>query len=171
MMLAVNQPYPIPNPAPGADYARISVTEGGSFDLLMYMNNPSKNEIEAAKTGKMLYAVFSELAVPFFCIEFTGSFSFDASLNMHKVEQSHHKTWLASEANTVNLILIDSRNNIIKSLRMIGLEPEAMKELKDVCRQQLVLYVNPSQVDKAINSITAQYTTDDMIVHSKIYRL
>ncbi len=171
MMLAVNQPYPTPNPSPGTDYARISVMEGGSFDLLMYMNNPSKKEIEAAKTGKLMYAVFENMAVPFFCIEFRDAFSFDASLNMHKVDKAQQEAWLDAEANAVNLILIDSRNNKIKSLRMIGLEPEAMSELKKSCRQQLSFYANHLEVDRAILKISAQYSTDDMIVHSKVYRL
>lgn len=152
-IIEVGKPYPLSCPSPGKDFALIKTLEGGSFELLMYLNKPSFNERLAAKNGEFTYAVFIDKYIPFFCVEFEH-FSFDASLNFHKVSVDHMQSWLSEDANAVTLILIDSSDNTVKAIRLIGVEPAAMKELKHACSEQIGWYIGAAHVDRAITEIT-----------------
>ncbi len=81
------------------------------------------------------------------------------------------QSWLSEDANAVTLILIDSSDNTVKAIRLIGVEPAAMKELKHACSEQIGWYIGAAHVDRAITEITSKYTTDDMLVHAFRYQI
>lgn len=166
----INTPFPAPNPAPGMDYARMRTMQGGSFDLLMYMAKPSPAEIEAAKTGPVIYGLFTQAFVPFFIVKFE-TFSFDAPLNILKVDNDEEYTWIKSDANAVNLFLVEATTNIIVSMRCIGIDMELVHNLKSTCAKQLGTYRYPVEVDNAAAALMQRYTTDEMLRETKIYKL
>lgn len=166
---SLNTTFPDANPAPGADFAIIRLMEGGTFDLVMYMTNPSEKEIQAVQTGKMQYGVFINKYIPFFLAKFE-TFTFDASINMMKAgEDSKRDKWINSDANLVSFFLIDSNTNTLKAMRIIGIEPAAMNDIKTMLRQQPIKFMHSGGVENAITEITNRFTTDDMIVKSKMY--
>lgn len=170
MIYEVGKPYHINCPNPGADFALIQPLEGGAFDVLMYMNSPSFNEKIQAKTGKMRYAVFENSSIPFFIVQF-DSFSFDASMNVLKIPEQKREEWISLNANGVTLFLIDSKTNIIKSIRFIGIEQDSIETLKNACKNQIKTYRTSEDIDRTISNICSRYSISDMFDHSYPYQL
>lgn len=161
MIYEVGKQFPVKCPKPGADFSIIQPIDGGAFDLIMYMNNPSFDEKIQAKTGTLKYGVFENSFVPFFIVSF-DSFSFDASMNVFKLPSDKREDWIASQPNAVTLFLIDSSTNIIKAIRFIGIETDAISAFKQTCKKQLHQYTSAHEVEASINRICNSQTTKQM---------
>jgi hypothetical protein len=170
MIYEVGKQFPEKHYQQGADIARIRTLEGGTFDFLMYMNKPSIAEIESAKTGSLKYALYIKNYIPFFILNF-GKFNLDAPFNILKVQKEHALEWMKTEANAVNLFLIDSADNTIKAMRLIGVDLQVMKNFKVACAKQIENYTSVRDVDFATDAIMERYSTEAMWHDCKIYKV
>jgi len=170
MLYKVGELFPDLNHGVGQDYAIIKVIEGGTFDFLMYIRDPTEMEIEASRSGSIRYAIFTEQYIPFFIIDF-GEFSMDAPINIHKLQNETVLKWINDQANAVTIVLIDTITNKILGLRVIGINMDAMLHLKRTCLLQFEVYHQALNVDVVTDHLMKKYNTTEMLKRSIKYDL
>jgi hypothetical protein len=145
---------------------------GSSFMLLANIDQLIMAEIKALKRGKLKYGVYINNNIPFFLLDLPEiKMTLDSSFNIFKFEQTAVDNWLNNEANAVELITVKAETFIVKAQRLMGIELDCMKQIKEACIEQQKAYTSQKEVDSMIVRICNAVTTDDMIKRSKIYTL
>jgi hypothetical protein len=148
------------------------IPDAASFMLLANIDQLRMAEIVALKRGKLRYGVYVNECIPFFLLDLPEvKMTLDASFNIFKFEPSAVGQWLAAEANAVQLVTVKYENFIVKGQRLMGLNLDCMKKIKEACAEQQIRYENKTQVHNMAVRIYNAISTDDMIKHSKMYML
>lgn len=103
-------------------------------------------------------------------IEF-DEMSVDACINFLQVFQDKADGWLNSESNLINLYLIDAKTNILRGIRLIGVQKDFANLVRDTCEAQDSAYSTHTEVQSIIDRITANVTTEQMMSKIKMYKL
>lgn len=148
------------------------IPHGSSFMLLANIDGLIMAEIKALKRGKLRYGVYVNNNIPFFLLDFPEiKMTLDSSFNIFKFEQSFADEWIKGEANAVELITVKAETFTVKGQRLMGIDLECMKQIKEVCIEQQKTYSNQKEVDNMLVRICDAVSTDEMIKRSKMYTL
>lgn len=170
MSFEIGRPFPIDRyQATGQESIKALMT-GGLFDILFYSLNPVDDRA-LFNRGLLRYGLYEREGLPFFLIEFPGHFSFDVPLNIRKIDPDAVADWVKSDANDLTLYLVNARSNIIEGIRLIGLRPELIAQLRQVSREQLARYPTPPAVEEGFNHIYAHTSIDQMVRGTTMYLL
>ncbi len=163
--LEAGKPFPLRNPLGGSDGAFASIT-GQSFDLICWANGLSSLEVKTWRKGKLRYGVFVRDGIPFFILHFPVlDWSLDVSIDIliEKEKNRQYLEFMAGEGNAVTLYLVDGKTNILKGMRMIGLQPIVADAIKQACALQLEKYPNSAALNVSLQRLLSTYTTPDMM--------
>lgn len=170
MILEVGKQFPYTS-ASGNDVCRASFNEG-FFDVYAQIKSPSVSEIKVFKSAPLKYGIFESQNVPFFLFDFfQDGWNFDIPMNILKIQDDKEEAWLNSQANAINLYMIDADTNVLLAMRLIGIQNKIAEELRDILERQSGFYQTPEHTDRAIQSIINSFTTDQMISRTKMLRL
>lgn len=168
MIIKVGEPYPYHHRADGNERV-LAEMNNAFFDVLFYSSQPQADARMWTK-GKLKYGLFMAKNIPFFVLDFpSDQFNLDVAINFLKIQEDKADEWLNSDANVINLFLIDANTNIIHGMRMISIRHDLAEKIRDACEAQDVHYDSPAQVDQTIAGITERYTTNNMIKISQMY--
>jgi hypothetical protein len=166
----VGKEFPLKSYKNFSDFGLIEVNSS-LFDFIIGMVKPTSKEKMTIRREPLRYGCYYENYVPFLIIDFRfQNINFDATINIFKIDQNSVEEWLNTEANSVNLFLIDTATNIIEGIRLIGLDMNFVKELKDNLRKQLLLS-NKEEVEKTIDDVYRKYSTQDLINKIKMINI
>lgn len=131
------------------------------FDVLVCLYNVSGEEIKAFRKGKLEVSLYENSHIPFVIFDLGNGFSFDVSIDVTKITEDQQDAWLNSQANTVNLYLVDAGTGNLLAMRLIGIDPRIIYKILDICEEQTEM--EPAQVEAKISSILSVISTKDMI--------
>jgi len=163
--LEVGKPFPLQNPS-GTRDIMLAMVVGESFDIGFWAAGLKSDEIKEWRRGRMHYGVFIKDDIPFFLVDFpVARLFFDVTIDVLAIKEAgkDYETFLNGHGNMVNLFAIDCRTNILKGMRMIGIEHAIAAAIKSACRQQLTRYPSSSALKARMDEIMNQYQTEDMI--------
>jgi len=135
----------------------VSILNEAFFDVFVSLNGISHDEKETWKKGKMTVSLYSDQNIPFIIFDFGNGFSFDVSIDIKKVLDDKVDDWLNSEANSINMYLVDADSGILVAMRMIGIS--FAENIRDICERQTYLI----NTEEKINNILSTTTTAEMI--------
>lgn len=158
-----------PHPLPAGEGLVLQTLPNGTFDAIAKLGKPSSKERTAWKQGMFRYGLFVSEDVPYFVMQFRDSgLELAAPYNFLKVHADQRLGWTEGEANAVTLHLVNE-SNILLAMRMIGMEPEMMNLFRQTVQKQLERYETWTDVEHAINSVSARYSTSEMLKSAKLY--
>jgi len=141
-----------------------------SFDILILFNGWSKKEVLSASKKPYEYGLFIEDYIIFIVLKF-GDFEFEAPFNIHLLHDTFIKDWLTEKANSVSIIGVEQKKEIVKSLRISGWSWEFMEAFKAASKKQLETYSSAGSVSARQVSIMSKYTTEEMISKTKFFKI
>ena len=147
--------------------------DGGLFDVFINLDNLKLAEVKAIKRGKMRYGIFSHANIPFLVLDFPDvQLQLDAPFNIHKIKSEIDvDKWLQTEANLVNLFVVHKPTNILKGIRAIGFDHEAVKTFKTHAAMQSLYYNSVDAVEQRIDKTMQLFTTKQMIQKTEMITL
>ena len=156
----------------GEDSVRINVN-GAGIQLKVFLNNPDLDEIEQFKAAESFEIRSTILEnVLFFTFKIGNLEIMDAPYSPH-LEQEFNINTEGIEAGdkgfSLNLILINSLNGEIKTLRLIGLSNKFSKELAKQIEELKRKDFNTYEYDKNLNKLFSKYSTKEIYRMSKNY--
>lgn len=164
----VGKPFPLHNRARGIEQPIADMNEK-FFDICYYTSFPKEDE-PVFRKGKLKYGTFIAQDIPFFIVELPD-LNFDVSINIHKIKDEMVDGWLNSDANIINLYLINSKTNTLEAMRTFSIHKPEADRIRDACEQQDQRYSSAREVDAALNNVVQKYTTSDMIGRIKMFSL
>ncbi|MGE7775244.1 hypothetical protein ACQKLP_11000 [Chitinophaga sp. NPDC101104] len=163
------EPFPDPIYKGAVDSAVVQLMDTG-FNLVIFIDKPTKGELESFATGKLTYGIYQELNIPFMTIELPY-LEFNASFNIKNMENPQGlKNWLEIESNAMTLVLVNSSTYLIEQIRLIGLNHEFVKDLHDILRRQDQQYPNKTEVLKQLRAVEKRTSLRTMSKESVKYR-
>ncbi|MHB8171192.1 MAG: hypothetical protein ACYDG6_06585 [Thermincolia bacterium] len=138
--------------------------------LVIAFNNPTPQEIEAAKTGQVELALYETDPVIFILHRIKGLETWSDSPFSIRIYQNLEFDWSEEiqEGQGLGLfiVLIDSRTGIVKALRMVGTSTEFARELRAAILRQLERPFNGDEYDAKIDSIYRAFTSEELLTRS-----
>jgi hypothetical protein len=168
--LEVGKTFPLPNPS-GTHDIMMAMVNGESFDIGFWAAGLKGDEILQWRRGRMHYGVFIKDDIPFFLVDFpVVRLFFDVTIDVLAIKEAgkEYETFLNGPGNMVNLFAIDCRTNILKGMRMIGIEHAIADAIKSAGRQQLIRYPSSAALKVRMDEIMNQYQTEDMIKEARM---
>lgn len=134
------------------------------FDILLCLNGTTTREVEAITKGDMKIYLFEAFPdIPFIILDFGNGFNLDVSLDVTKITGEQAQKWLTSEANVINIFLVEAQTGVLKGMRMISIN--FADEIRAILKRQ----IGHIDVQSYIDAATSKYTTKDMIRLSTKY--
>lgn len=161
----VGEPFPLKNPYGKSDYITAAIV-GQSFDVICWADRPSSKEVHAWKRGMLRYGAFIRDDIPFFLLYFPDvKWSMDISINIlaEKEHSRPFREYLDGAGNMVNLFLVDASSNILKAMRMIGLDNTVVGDIRLSCINQLSRYQTSDKINMHLAAIVSTISTQEMI--------
>lgn len=165
-MIKIGDIYPDRSECKAVDCAKIVHRHGKLFQFLMYLQDPSNNEIEQVKHGRIKYGVYTQSLSLFFIVQF-DSIILDSPINVYEMPAfSYTGNGLNSHAAT--LLLIKSTSNQIMAIRRLLLPETMVDVIVNGCRlQQQFLTVD--EIDEISHKIAMKHSPLDMLKEAKVY--
>ena len=171
-VLQVGQPYDRTRRSwpQGADYNY----RAGGHELRLFMPDLSTAEIAAAEKGRVEFGLWIDLPGLWVISRFHSRvddkvlMSFDCSYQWYRVSEADRTAPPAWEETSpelralVTIILIESRNGIIKALRAVSYSPEFTRTFHKAIADQIALPYHQAEHERAVESIASQFTTDQL---------
>lgn len=152
--------------------------EGVQFDIsddgatmLVFFQNPTLEEIEQFKSGKLFEIRFTELYGVIMITVKIGNLNWmDAPYTPH-LSQNLTKFQIPNENQGLGLtlILVDAKTGEIKHIRLLGLSEWFTKQLFGVVMEHKTNEFDKENYDNSINRIFSTYQTSQIVNLSKIY--
>lgn len=132
----------------------------GFVDLILYLDNPNSKEVRDCKSGMLTIGVYTKDTIPFLLIKlFDTNMSFDAPYNASIMLETE---WLHTDNNILNFFLVDRQTNILKSMRMLGLNDELVSMFKSAAGSQT--FQSKEEYMRAVNKIYAEFDFESMYI-------
>ena len=142
--------------------------EDDYFEISGFLAFPTMKEITSFESSDFKIGIYQEKEIPFIIFS-SKELWFDTSINIFKMKNKTRNPWFKSKANSLTLILCDSMSNIIKGIRIIGLQSDFVSDLKGILLKQNKSYKNSNEVDIMIDYVYENLNLDQMIQKGKIY--
>lgn len=133
------------------------------FDVVCALGNISQSEKKDWKNGKLTVFLYENEDIPFIVFAF-DNWNFDVNININKVKADEMDCWLNSEANIINLFLVEATTGNLEAMRMISIPANMAERIRDICERQSGS--NDRDVNNKMNSILELVTTQTMISKS-----
>jgi hypothetical protein len=138
-VLEVGKPYlPVLASLPEGDQYHF---RGGRHELLLWLKNPSRDEIESVRTGEAEFALFVHRSAIFLLYRFGDAVDWsDAPYSSHLVPPEQRELPqppATPETRTLlQIILVDAGKNVVRVIRAVTLSPEFSRTLADTITKQ-----------------------------------
>ena len=152
--------------------------EGVQFDIsddgatmIVFFQNPTKDEIEQFKSGKNFEIKFLELYGVIMVTAKIGNLNWmDAPYTPH-LSKNLTKFHLPNENQGLGLtlVLIDAITGEVKHIRLLGLSERFTKKLFGIVMEQKIIDFDVTEYSKSINKIYSMYSTNQIVKLSKDY--
>ncbi|EMO54760.1 hypothetical protein [Leptospira noguchii] len=144
-------------------------SENGAHNLIIFMSNPSLEEIESVRNGQHSFGLFVEENITFLLFKFEPKIKWsDAPF----IPNANGEIPFFAENNQVpmlNILYVDSVTGILKTYRMIGLEEKFSNILRESISKQLLNTINPNNLHQRINNIYKKYPRSEMMLNNAIF--
>ena len=165
MVFEVNKKFPLTQYESAQEGCYSMV--GNFLDFVFLLEGISKQEVLKFKKETMRYGVFDKDSIPFVLFDF-NVMNFDSSINFKK--SNNTQLFIDSDANLMNLYLVEKRSFILKGMRSIGVKEDVAESLRQTASSQMATYDSILSVDSAINKSLLLNTTDRMISSSEMIK-
>lgn len=155
----------------GRDEGTLFDVDDGGATLLVFFDRPTKDEIEQFRTGRNFEVRFCQLRNIIMITSKIGNLNWmDAPYTPH-LSKNLSKFPIVSEGQglSLTLILIDSSNGEIKSMKLIGLSTKFSQELIAAIMEEKVKSFDLSEYNSSLNRVFTTYTTKEIVKMSKCY--
>jgi hypothetical protein len=143
-------------------------TQSGPI-LLMFFNHPTENEIASIKSGKLELAFLEKDEVIFILSKFQGMSWIDAPYTVHLSKPFTFDDMAPDQGFGLTIYLIDANSGILKVIRYVGLSNEFSRKLRAAILRQKETHFDKTLHDLKINSIYANYSTDDLVRRAETF--
>ncbi len=162
---------------------RTSLPEGvqynfrsGQHELLMWLRNPSKREVESIRSGEAEFALAVHRSVIFFLYRFGESLPWsDAPYSFHLVPAGQRELpqRLATPETRVLLqvVLVDARSTIVRALRVVSLSPEFSRALHREIAGQVAAPWNPKSYDADLDAAYRRWRSAESMLSAAVARM
>ena len=162
LVLEVGQPMdpPIPFPGNGTHY---NYNKYGHWFIVM-LDIPTPEEVHQITSDPVKFGIYEYEGVIFFLAKFGDLPWNDApysALRLSEEERPDTRTIEGQHA-AIQVILVDSRTNLIKGLRIVTLSPELTKLIDQKAAEQLENPHWASHYDSTIDKAYAKFSPSDM---------
>jgi hypothetical protein len=131
---------------------------GGQHELVLFFNQPSRQEIQDVSTGKAEFALYVERSLIILLYQFGQSIHWsDAPYNIHLVPADQRTTAPENETALLHIMLVDASNGIIKAMRVISMPGEFVQALHKAINEQAKLPFKRSDYNGELESLFAGY--------------
>jgi alpha-acetolactate decarboxylase len=153
----------------GKGEVTIAILNTAFFDALCVLDGISANERKDWRKGKLGIYLYEQSDIPFVCFAFEN-WNFDISINIGKATDEQVEEWLNSEANLINLFLVDATTGTLEAMRMISIPRTMAERIRDICEDQSSRTFD--QTDSLIHATIASISTEFMINNAEMrYKL
>lgn len=130
----------------------------GFVDLILYLDNPTSKEVRDCKSGMLTIGVYAKDTIPFLLIKiYDTDLSFDAPYNASVMLDTE---WLRTDNNILNFFLVERQTNVLKAMRMLGLNDNLVSLFKSTAGSQT--FQTKEEYMKAVNKIYSEFDFDAM---------
>ncbi len=162
----------IPEKTQYPEGVRFEYTESGPYLIFAY-SNPTAEEIQAAKTGKVELALYETDPILWILHKIHGLEQWsDVPFSIRVYDGKRAFDW--SEPITdglgllLNIILVDANTGILLAQRIVGLPTKFSLELRATILRQLDHQFTKSNYNSAIDNTYRNYTTKDLLQRASI---
>ena len=139
--------------------------------LLVLFNRPDKDEIAQFKSEKNFEIRFCQLKNVIMITTKIGNLNWmDAPYTPH-LSKNLSKFPIVNDGNglAITLILVDSSNGEVISIRLIGLSTKFSQKLLGTIMEEKTKSFNPTEYNSNLNNIFATYQTKEIVKMSRDY--
>jgi hypothetical protein len=130
------------------------------FDVICVMANITPNERKDWRKGNLSVYLYEQSNIPFVAFAF-DTWNFDVNINIGKINGHNIDTWLNSEANTINLFLVEATTGNLEAMRLISIPANMAERIRDICERQTEM--DAGHIDLLIQSTLANLPTQYMM--------
>lgn len=141
----------------------------GFIDVQWNMFKMHKQERKALQKGSFRYGYYVEDDLVFILIDFMNGLSTDLTLEVSGLTDNEFDDWFAHDANVMNIFGVEAINYQLKTIRMVGLNMEFCKGLKESLAKQRQRYHRSKHLLK-MQEIQQRMSTDMMMKKTRMYR-
>jgi hypothetical protein len=143
----------------------IAILNTAFFDVLCVLDDISAEECKDWRKGKLDVYLYEQSDIPFVCFAFEN-WNFDININIGKATDEQVEEWLNSEANVINLFLVDATIGTLEAMRMISIPRTMAERIRDICEEQSSRNFN--ETDALIQATLAGISTQFMINNAEM---
>jgi hypothetical protein len=167
--ITVGQPFP--GPVPQADGVTFEIGPDGDMVLLIQMQHPSAAEAKALKAGVERYSLYVQTEPPHVCVwvwKFPTPVKYvDSPFHAGLYQDGRVPKMLALQGNALQVYVLDG--NIVKIIRLMGLDHQAAADFRAVVQRQLSQDFTRTAYDRAIDDIY-RLSSEEIFRRGKQYR-
>jgi hypothetical protein len=130
------------------------------FDVVCVLGNISVNERKDWRKGNLSVYLYGQDNIPFIAFAF-DTWNFDVNINIGKINGFNIDTWLNSEANTINLFLVEAITGNLTAMRLISIPSKMAELIRDICEKQTGM--DTTRIDLLIQSALTDLPTEYMM--------
>ncbi|MBI5549321.1 MAG: hypothetical protein HY901_36005 [Deltaproteobacteria bacterium] len=145
---------------------------GGQHELVLFLRQPSPQEVQAARTGRADFALVVEPPVLLLCYRFScgGPWS-DAPFSWHLVPASERATPpdpTGEERATLQVVLVDAATGLVQALRLLSFAPPFTAALHRAIRAQALIPWEPRAFDATLSKLYSTGAPDQLAERSEV---
>jgi len=139
------------------------------FDVIVCISGITSKEAKGFRKGSFEISLFEKHNIPFVIFDFGEGFSFDVSLDIHKLTDEQTDKWLNEQGNVLNMFLIDATTGNLAAMRMVGVSSSLEGSIRDICELQSEM--RAEEVEQKLNGILSVVSTKEMIKQRKMKQI
>lgn len=168
-VISVGKPYP--GPVSQTDGARLELGPDGDLNLFIQTRNQSAVEYASLKAGFDSYSYYEapgEITLAAWVFKFPEPIGYlEAPFHAGLYKDGRAAKCLAQRWNTLHVTSLDG--NIVRIIRLSGLNFEAVNIFHNTIRKQLSEHVTRAGYDNAVQNLF-RLTTEEIFIKGRIFR-
>jgi len=167
---AVNEPFPIPGAIPQREGVVLELWEYNPV-VIIQMPGLTREEKQGFKKGFKRYSYLDAYPVACWIFDFPKPFGLvDTSFNARLVNRAWVGNYIDTTEGVKNVLdfyLLDG--DILKGIKRVGLEPDAVDLFHDTIRKQLAGDYEPHEYDSALAVLFGE-PTEDLFKRGRVFK-
>jgi hypothetical protein len=167
---AVGEPFPIPGMIPPREGAILELTSAGPM-VVIQMPGLRREERRGFKKGFKRYSYLESFPVACWIFDFAAPFNVvDTSFNGRLVDPEWIDDYLDDSEgvkNALDFLLLDGE--ILRGIKRVGLQPDAVKLFHNTIRKQMAADYTPAEYDGALGNLF-QKQTDELFKMGQVFK-
>lgn len=144
-------------------------SEDGLHTLIIFMDHPTKEEIESVRIGKYRFGLFVEENLTFLLFKFEPKIKWSDAPFIPNADGDIPMFAENNQVPMLNVLYVDSVTGILKTYRMIGLEETFSNNLRESISRQLLYTISPNDLHLKIKRIYQKYPQSEMFTKDAIF--